>query len=86
MPTAKYPLDEFIHRTDDAFYYFKTAFNYPVTGFWSFDTIHSTNGVQPLWAWMMTALAQVMAWLGVLERPRKCAARCAVVVSGHASR
>jgi 4-amino-4-deoxy-L-arabinose transferase-like glycosyltransferase len=61
------PLDEFVHRTDDAFYYFKTAYNYPETGFWSFDGSHSTNGVQPLWAWLLTAVAQVMAWLGVRD-------------------
>jgi hypothetical protein len=61
------PLEEFIHRGDDAFYYLKTAYNYPSTGFWSFDTIHSTNGVQPLWAWLATAVAQIMAWAGMRD-------------------
>jgi hypothetical protein len=61
------PLDEFVHRTDDAFYYFKVAFNYPAAGEWTFDGIHRTNGVQPLWAWMLTALAHVMAWVGIRD-------------------
>lgn len=61
------PLDEFVHRTDDAFYYFKVAFNYPETGFWSFDGLHSTNGVQPLWAWIITALAELMTRVGLRD-------------------
>ncbi len=61
------PLDEFIHRTDDAYYYFKVAFNYPATGFWTFDTLHSTNGVQPLWAVLLTGAAQLMAWIGLRD-------------------
>ena len=61
------PTREFIHRGDDAFYYFQVAVNYPKVGFWSFDTIHSTNGVQPLWAILLTVLAQVLSWLGVRD-------------------
>lgn len=68
LAQAFVPLEEFIYRGDDAFYYFQIAYNYPRVGFWSFDTIHPTNGVQPLWAIMLTALAQVMSWLGVLDR------------------
>lgn len=59
------PLEEFIHRGDDAFYYFKVAANYPRLGFWSFDGIHSTNGVQPLWAVLLTAIAQLLSWVGI---------------------
>jgi hypothetical protein len=61
------PLEQFIHRGDDAFYYFKVALNFPATGFWSFDTIHPTNGVQPLWAMLLTAVATVLSWVGVSD-------------------
>lgn len=27
--------------------------------------VNPTNGVQPLWGWILTALAQVMSWLGL---------------------
>lgn len=73
---ALVPFNEFIHRGDDAYYYFKIAYNYPETGTWSFDSIHSTNGVQPLWAVILTAVAQVMAWVGLREPD--LFARCAV--------
>lgn len=62
---AVVPMDEFIPRGDDAFYYFKVAANYPRFGFWTFDGIHPTNGVQPLWAVLLTAVAQALAWIGV---------------------
>ena len=62
------PIQEFIHRSDDAFYYFGVAANYPRTGFWTFDGIHATNGVQPLWAMILSALAQGLAWFGVEDR------------------
>lgn len=58
------PLENFIHRGDDVFYYFKVAHNFSELGFWSFDGIHATNGVQPLWAIMLTALAQLLSWVG----------------------
>lgn len=61
------PMSEFVHRGDDAFYYFKVAANYPRLGFWSFDGTEPTNGVQPLWAWMLTAVAQLAAWAGVSD-------------------
>lgn len=44
LPTL---LDRFV--PDDAFYYYKTAWNVAATGFSSFDGIHPTNGYQPLW-------------------------------------
>jgi hypothetical protein len=74
------PLVEFVHRTDDAFYYFAVAYNHPDVGFWSFDSIHSTNGVQPLWAWLLTAIAEIMAWAGL--RDPDLFARVIVALSG----
>jgi hypothetical protein len=59
------PIRQFVLRADDAFYYFGVAAHFPTLGFWSFDSIHTTNGVQPLWAAILTALAQVLSWLGV---------------------
>ena len=32
------PTHQFIHRGDDAFYYFETAVNHVRHGFWSFDS------------------------------------------------
>jgi hypothetical protein len=61
------PLEEFVHRGDDAFYYFKVALNYPQYGFWTFDGINATNGVQPLWAIILTAVAVVFSWFGVTD-------------------
>jgi hypothetical protein len=61
------PIEEFIHRGDDAFYYFKVAANYPALRFWTFDGIHATNGVQPLWAVFLTAIAQLCAWVGITD-------------------
>ncbi|HUF64535.1 MAG TPA: hypothetical protein VMM17_01030 [Gemmatimonadaceae bacterium] len=65
LAQAFIPFDEFVHRADDAYYYFKVAANYPALGFWSFDGEQPTNGVQPLWAMMLSGLAQVLAWIGV---------------------
>jgi hypothetical protein len=31
------PVEQFIHRADDAYYYFEVAHNFPELGFWSFD-------------------------------------------------
>src|SRR5215218_5629715 len=62
MSHAFVPAEEFIHRGDDAYYYFKVAANFPDAGRWTFDTIHSTNGVQPLWAIILTSLAQLLSW------------------------
>jgi hypothetical protein len=61
------PIRQFIHRSDDAYYYFKVAVNYPALGFWSFDRIHSTNGVQPLWAFILTVIAQLLSSLGITD-------------------
>jgi hypothetical protein len=61
------PMDEFVHRGDDAFYYFKIALDYPELGFWSFDGLHATNGVQPLWAVLLTVVAQIFAWVGITD-------------------
>ena len=61
--------EDFIHRGDDAFYYFQIAANFPENGRWTFDGIHSTNGVQPLWALILTVFAQALNWLGVSDPP-----------------
>lgn len=62
------PSEEFVHRADDAFYYFGVAANFPEEGAWTFDRIHSTNGVQPLWAAILTAVAEVLSWVGITDR------------------
>lgn len=62
------PIEQFIHRGDDAFYYFEVAANFPQLGFWTFDRIHQTNGVQPLWMIILTAAAQGADWLGVHDK------------------
>lgn len=65
MLHAFIPFEQFVHRGDDAFYYFKLAVNHPRTGFWTFDSINPTNGVQPLWAILLTAVAYPLSWLGI---------------------
>jgi len=61
------PIDQFVHRGDDAYYYFQLAATFPRLGFWSFDGIHPTNGVQPLWALGLTGVALVLSWFGVTD-------------------
>jgi len=61
------PLSEFVHRGDDAYYYFKLAVNYPEYGFWTFDGIRPTNGVQPLWGSILTGAALVLDALGITD-------------------
>lgn len=77
---AAVPLDEFIHRGDDAFYYFQVALNHARYGFWTFDGIHPTNGVQPMWAGILTAMAHAVAWIGL--RDPLGFARAAVALTG----
>ena len=67
LAQAFVPLEHFILRGDDAFYYFQVAINHVRHGFWTFDGIHPTNGVQPLWAWLLTGLAHLLSWAGVSE-------------------
>lgn len=62
------PRDEFVHRSDDAFYYFGVAANFPEAGSWTFDRVHDTNGVQPLWAAILTGIAEVLSWVGITDR------------------
>lgn len=62
------PVSEFIHRSDDAFYYFGVAVNYPESGFWTFDGVTPTNGVQPLWAVLLSGFAQFLSWFGLEDR------------------
>lgn len=65
---ALIPIEQFIHRGDDAYYYFELAANFPQLGYWTFDRIHPSNGVQPLWAITLTAVAQVSDWLGIHDK------------------
>ncbi len=59
------PISQFIHRGDDAFYYFKLATNFAHYGFWTFDGQHVTNGVQPLWALLLAGVARLLETVGV---------------------
>ncbi len=61
------PTHQFVQRGDDAFYYFKIAQNFPRYGFMTFDGIHATDGVQPLWAIILCALAYPLQWLGIRD-------------------
>jgi hypothetical protein len=79
LAEAVVPLDEFIHRGDDAFYYFQVALNHVRHGFWTFDGLHATNGVQPLWAGILTVAAHVLSWLGLSDP--ELAARVFVAVT-----
>jgi hypothetical protein len=45
---------------DDLYYYLQTAWNLPRLGFPTFDGIHTTNGVQFLWFWILVGLAAVV--------------------------
>jgi 4-amino-4-deoxy-L-arabinose transferase-like glycosyltransferase len=65
MAHAFLPHDELIHRGDDAYYYFGVATGFPERGWWSFDGLVSTNGVQPLWGAVLTGVAQVLDWTGL---------------------
>jgi hypothetical protein len=44
---------------DDAFYYLAVAWNLHALGFFTFDGLHATNGVQFLWFWILAAVAAV---------------------------
>lgn len=61
------PIEQFIHRGDDAFYYFEVARRFAESGFWTFDGVNPTNGVQPLWAWILTAFAMGLQAVGVTD-------------------
>ena len=61
------PLQEFIHRGDDAYYYFKVAINEARLGFWTFDGIHASNGVQPLWGFVLSVVAKLLFGLGITD-------------------
>jgi hypothetical protein len=45
---------------DDTYYYLQTAWNTKLFGFPTFDGIHSTNGVQLLWFWLVVLIAVIM--------------------------
>lgn len=50
---------DYLIRNDDVFYYFEVAKNFAHEGRWTFDGIHDTNGVQPLWGMVLSAVAWV---------------------------
>jgi hypothetical protein len=77
------PIDEFIHRGDDAYYYFQVAANYPRHGFWTFDGVNQTNGVQPLWAWLLTAIGVVSHFLGITDKVLLARLFVAVTAMAH---
>ena len=62
------PQIEFIHRADDTYYYFQVAYNFARDGFWTFDGLHPTNGVQPLWAWLLTSVAVLARAAGIEDK------------------
>lgn len=76
---AVVPLEEFVHRGDDAYYYFQIAVNYAEHGFWTFDGIHPTNGVQPLWGMILSGSAVVLRAVGVTDP--QLTARCFVLLT-----
>jgi len=57
----------FLVRTDDAFYYFEIAKNFPVYRTFTFDGIHATNGVQPLWALILAGVSSIVQAMGIQE-------------------
>jgi hypothetical protein len=67
LANALVPIEQFVHRSDDAFYYFQVAAHFPETGYWTFDRINSTNGVQPLWAIVLTIIAQTLHWFVITD-------------------
>lgn len=68
LAQAFVPTDQFVLRADDAFYYFQVAVNHVKYGFWTFDGLNRTNGVQPLWAILLTGLAHLVAWFGTTDK------------------
>lgn len=62
LHTAGQPID-YLRKdlvVDDAIYYLQPARHFVAGLGYSFDGVHRTNGVQPLWAMLITALAFVM--------------------------
>ncbi|MEQ9643573.1 MAG: glycosyltransferase family 39 protein [Alphaproteobacteria bacterium] len=62
------PFEKFIHRSDDAFYYFQIAVNFAEHGHWTFDGLHPTNGVQPLWGLILTVVAAGLDLVGLHDK------------------
>ena len=62
------PVERFIERYDDTFYYFQVAVQYSRTGRWTFDGVEPTNGVQPLWAAMLSVVSVVAHAAGFTDK------------------
>ena len=74
------PIEQFIQRGDDAYYYLKVAHDFPRLGFWSFDGENPTSGVQPLWAVLLSGFSQFLHLVG--WRDPDLFARAAVALAG----
>ena len=48
-----------VASVDDSFLYLQVARNWAATGVPSFDGVTKTNGIQPLWGWVMRCMAEV---------------------------
>ncbi len=84
LAQAFVPFERFIQRGDDAYYYFAVAANFPRLGYWSFDGLNSTNGVQPLWAIALSTTAQALDWLGLQDRGTLARIFVAMAAAAHA--
>jgi hypothetical protein len=52
---------------DDSYFYAVLAHNYERVGYWTFDGSMPTNGVQPLWQWMIVGLHQALPNVDVMR-------------------
>lgn len=57
----------FMTRNDDTFYYFEVVNRFALGQGWTFDGINATNGVQPLWAAVLSVAASLGRILGVTD-------------------
>lgn len=62
--TSPAPENAALTLPDDAYYYFKTAYNTWQYGYPTFDGVTHTNGVQPLWFLVCAVVAAPFAWTG----------------------
>ena len=59
------PKNAYSFLAGDCFYYFAVARNAALTGRFTFDLEHPTNGFHPLWQLWVVVLYKVCAWLSV---------------------
>lgn len=53
---------------DDSLYYFEVARNFGELGWWTFDGLHTTNGVQPLWNMILSITSLVMFSVDITDK------------------